>query len=63
MSEEKEFKLTEEQMSLIFKGIRPDDISKELFDILRRDRDAYMRKYKKGILIHNSNNGTYVKKK
>lgn len=56
-------KLTEDQISLIFKGIRPDDISKEVFDLLRRDRDAYMRKYKKGILIHNSNNGPYVKTK
>lgn len=63
MSEENEIKLTEEQLALIFKGIRPDDISKELFDALRRDRDTYMRRYKKGILIHNSKtNGTYVKK-
>ena len=55
--------LTEEQISMIFRGVRPDDVSKEVFDMLRRDRDAYMRKYKKGTLIHNSINGPYVKKK
>jgi hypothetical protein len=63
MSEENEIKLTEEQLALIFKGIRPDDISKELFDALRRDRDKYMRNRLKGMLFHNSKtNGTYVKK-
>lgn len=54
--------LTEEQISLIFKGIRPDDISKELFNLLRKDKEAHVRAYKKGILFHNSQNGPYVKK-
>lgn len=55
--------LTEEQISLIFKGIRPDDISKEVFDILRKDKEAHVRRYKKGTLIHNSQKGPYVKTK
>lgn len=56
--------LTEEQITLIFKGIRPDGISKEMFDLLRKDKEAHVRKRKqKGILIHNSQNGPYVKTK
>lgn len=55
--------LTEEQINLIFKGIRPDDISKELFDLLRKDKEAHVKAYKKGMLFHNSKtNGQYVKK-
>lgn len=55
--------ITQEQMDLIFRGVRPDDISKEIFDALRRDRDKHMKLRKKGFIYHNSKtDGPYVKK-
>lgn len=55
--------ITQEQMDLIFRGVRPDDISKEIFDALRKDRDKHMKVRNKGFIYHNSKlQGTYVKK-
>jgi hypothetical protein len=54
--------ITEEQLILIFKGIRPEGISKRVFDILRKDKEYQVRQHKKGYLFHNSINGPYVKK-
>lgn len=48
-------KLSDDEIDLIFKGIRPDGMSKEDFDLYRKDKESHIRQRLKGGLVFRSN--------
>jgi hypothetical protein len=68
----KEIKVTAEEQELIFKGIRPEDMDKNVFKKVRKDMQKAYRMYKGGQFKHISVNlnptlfpteakGTYIR--
>ena len=73
-SKVKEIKVTAEEQELIFKGIRPENMDKDVFKKVRKDMQKAYKLYKGGQFKHISVNlnpvlfpveakGTYIKTK
>lgn len=49
---EQEKKISAKEVTLIYRGIRPKGIDKELFKSISRELKKFLKEYKRGELIH-----------
>lgn len=50
--ENKEKKISPKEISLIYKGIRPEGVDKELFKSVSKELKKLLKEYKKGEMVH-----------